>query len=333
MRSNVVTKPDAKLRSTRTGFWSPSFDELSEARRRVEGVASRTPLVESPSLSKRIGRQVFLKLECFQPIGVFKVRGAYNKISQTHETEVVAASSGNHGIAVAFASRLLGKRCTIVVPETVVKEKLGKMEEYGGNVVKFGKYSDERELKARSIAEESRAAFIHPFNDRQVIVGQGTAGLEIAEQLSEFDSIIVPVGGGGLISGVATAIKTVKPSVNVFGAEPEGAAKLGAALKAGHTVRLEHPSSVADGLITRAIGELPFGICRSFVDGAFAVSDDQIISATRLLAREEHIFAEPSGAVPLAALLSEREDSRLGQRVVLLVSGGNISLKLLKKIL
>jgi threonine dehydratase len=311
----------------------PSLDELSEARRRVEGVASRTPLVESPSLSKRVGRRVFLKLECFQPIGVFKVRGAYNKISQTSKADVVAASSGNHGIAVAYASRLLGKRCTIVVPETIVKEKLGKMKEYGGNVVKFGRYSDERELKAKSIAEESKAAFIHPFNDRQVIAGQGTAGLEIAEQLSKFDSVIVPVGGGGLISGIATAIKSLKPSVKVFGAEPEGAAKLGAALKAGHPVRLEHPSSVADGLITRAIGELPFGICRSLVDGAFAASDDQIMSAMRLLAHEAHIFAEPSAAVPLAVLLSERENTWLGQRVVLLVSGGNISLNLLKKIL
>src|SRR5881396_647998 len=161
----------------------PTIEDIRTAARRIDGVASETPLVESPSLSRILGREVYLKLECFQPIRVFKIRGAYNKISQLSAKKIVAASSGNHGIAVAYCSRLLGKQCTVVVPETAVKEKVDFIEEYGSGVVKFGKYHSDREAKAREIAGETGATFVPPFNDPDIIAGQGTCGLEITQQL------------------------------------------------------------------------------------------------------------------------------------------------------
>ena len=210
----------------------PSQREIERAAERIAGVAARTPLIESPALSKRTGLQVYLKLECFQPIKVFKIRGAYNKISHVTEKGIVAASSGNHGIAVAYSSHLLGKKCTVVVPETAIREKVDTILEYGAEVVKAGIFSGEREARAREIAQETGAAFVHPFNDPDVIAGQGTCGLEIAEQLDEFDSVLVPVGGGGLISGISIAVKATRPKTKVFGVEPQGAPKLTAALNA-----------------------------------------------------------------------------------------------------
>ncbi len=212
--------------------------DIEAAAEQISGVASRTPLIESPALSGRFGITVYLKLECFQPIRVFKIRGAYNKISQISAKKIVAASSGNHGIAVAYSSRMLGKQCTVVVPEAAVKEKLDVIQEYGADVVKFGKYHSDREMKAREIASQTGATFVPPFNDRDIIAGQGTCGLEIAQQLDEFDSVIVPVGGGGLISGISIAIKSLKPSARVYGVEPTGAAKMQASLSAGKIVTI-----------------------------------------------------------------------------------------------
>ena len=309
-----------------------SIDDVSEARKRIAGVASQTPLVESPALSQAFGGRIFLKLECFQPTKVFKIRGAYNKISRVPGGKVVAASSGNHGVAVAYVSRLLGKQSTIVVPENAVKEKVDTIKEYGAEVLKFGRFSDDRVKKAREIAAETSAVFIHPFDDPDIIAGQGTIGIEIVEQMKEVDSVVVPVGGGGLISGIATAVKSMKPSAKVFGSEPTGSSKLGPALKNGHIVRIEHPRSIADGLRTNSLGQLPFKICRRLVDGAFEVSEDQILRSMKLLARE-HVFAEPSAAVPLAALFSKSNRSRMGQEIVLVISGGNVAHSLLKKIL
>src|SRR5690348_9916509 len=216
----------------------PRLSDIEAAAERISGVAFKTPLVESPALSRRFGRNVFLKLECFQPIRVFKIRGAYNKISQISAKKIVAASSGNHGIAVAYSSRMLGKQCTVVVPETAVKEKIDVIQEHGADVVKFGKYHSDREAKAREIANQTGAKFVPPFNDPDIIAGQGTCGLEIARQLDDFDSVIVPVGGGGLISGIAIAIKSLIPSARVFGVEPSGSTKMAASLSAGKIVRI-----------------------------------------------------------------------------------------------
>jgi threonine dehydratase len=311
----------------------PGLGDIEAAAQRISGVASRTPLVESPALSRRFGKSVFLKLECFQPIRVFKIRGAYNKISQISAKRIVAASSGNHGIAVAYSSKLLGKHCTVVVPETVVKEKLDVIHENGAEVVKFGRYHADRETKAREISSETGATFVPPFNDRDIIAGQGTCGLEIVKQLDNFHSVIIPVGGGGLISGIAIAIKSLKPSSKVYGVEPTGATKMAASLSAGKLVRIEDPRSIADGLIPASVGELTLEACQKKVDGMFSVSDDEILSAMKLLIQEAHIFPEPSGSAPLAVLSKADETRKLGNRVVLVISGGNVSLNLLTRLL
>ena len=311
----------------------PRPKDIEAAAERITGVASRTPLIESPTLSRRFGITVYLKLECFQPIRVFKIRGAYNKISQLSAKKIVAASSGNHGIAVAYCSRLLGKQCTVVVPETAVKEKVDVIEEYGAGVVKFGKYHSDREAKAREIAGETGATFVPPFNDPDIIAGQGTCGLEITQQLDDFDSVIVPVGGGGLVSGISIAIKSLKPSARVFGVEPTGAAKMQASLSAGKIVMINEPKSIADGLIPASVGDLTLEACQKNVDGMFSVSDDEILSAMKLLIEEAHIFPEPSGSAPLAVLSKPENLNKLGDRVVLVVSGGNVSLSLLNRLL
>jgi len=311
----------------------PRLKDIEAAAQRISGVASITPLIESPALSRRFGCRIFLKLECFQPIRVFKIRGAYNKISQLSAKKIVAASSGNHGIAVAYCSRLLGKQCTVVVPETAVKEKVDVIEEYGAGVVKFGKYHSDREAKAREIAGETGATFVPPFNDPDIIAGQGTCGLEITEQLDDFDSVIVPVGGGGLISGISIAMKSLNPSARVFGVEPTGAPKMQASLSAGKIVMINEPKSIADGLIPASVGDLTLEACQKNVDGMFSVSDDEILSAMKLLIQEAHIFPEPSGSAPLAVLSKPENRSRLGDRVVLVVSGGNVSLRLLNRLL
>jgi threonine dehydratase len=311
----------------------PRLADIEAAARRIAGVASRTPLIESPALSRRFGRRVYLKLECFQPIRVFKIRGAYNKISQISAKKMVAASSGNHGIAVAYSSRLLGKQCTVVVPEGAVKEKVDVIEEYGAELVKFGKYHSDREAKAREIAGQTGATFVPPFSDPDIIAGQGTCGLEIAQQLDDFDSVIVPVGGGGLISGISIAIKSLKPSARVYGVEPTGATKMQASLSGGRIVRIEDPRSIADGLIPASVGELTLEACRKNVDGMFSVPDDEILSAMKLLIQEAHIFPEPSGSAPLAVLSRAENSNKLGDSVVLVISGGNLSLSLLNRLL
>lgn len=310
----------------------PALEDIERAAKTIAGVAVRTPLVESPVLSKKAGCEVYLKLECFQPIKVFKIRGAYNKLSGSPRRKVVAASSGNHGIAVAYSSHLLGKTCTVVVPENAVKEKVDTILEYGAEVVKYGRVSSERETKARQISRESGALFVHPFEDFDVISGQGTCGLEIVDGLDQFDSVLVPVGGGGLISGISTAIKARMPDAKIFGVEPEGAPKLSAALKAGTVTVVPSPSSIADGLIPSALGPTTFAACSRYVDGALTATEDEIMNATKTMIKEARVIAEPSGATPLAPLLSG-SPQRFGKRVVVVVSGGNISLELLGRVL
>jgi threonine dehydratase len=311
----------------------PTIEEIRASARRIADVVSRTPLVESPSLSNRFGREIYLKLECFQPIRVFKIRGAYNKISQLASKKIIAASSGNHGLAVSFSSHLLGKECTVVIPETAVKEKADAIAEYGAEVLRFGKYHSERESKAVEISKRTGATFVHPFNDPDIISGQGTCGFEITEQLREFDTVIVPVGGGGLISGISIAVKALRPSAKVYGVEPKGATKMQMSLKAGKLVTLDAPQSIADGLIPSSVGDLTLEACQKNVDGMLSVSDDEIVSAMKLLVHEAHIFVEPSGSAPLAALMTQGNSDKLGKRVVLVVSGGNVSIDLMRRLL
>lgn len=311
----------------------PTIPEIEATRKTIEGVAVRTPLVDSPALSRKLGKEVYLKLECFQPIRVFKIRGAYNKVSQTAERSIVAVSSGNHGMATAYCARAFGKKCTVILPENPVQEKADAIAEYGAEILKFGKYHNEREARATQIVKETGAALIHPFNDQKVIAGQGTCGLEIVEQLSDFDSVVVPVGGGGLISGIAMAVKSRKPEAKVFGAEPAGAPKLDRALKEKKIVSVPDPKSVADGLSAPALGDLTFEACSRYVDGSFVVSDEEILAAMKALIRDARIFPEPSAAASLASVIAGRDTERLGKRIVFVISGGNVSQKLLAQVL
>jgi len=308
----------------------PDLKDIQAAQERIKNVAVKTPLLESLTLSHRFNRNVFLKLECFQPIRVFKIRGAYYKISHVKEDKVVALSSGNHGLAVAYSSRLLGKKATIVVPETAVKEKVNSIIEYGGEVVKV-KTLSEREPTANRIVNDTRAAMVHPFNDPLMIAGNGTCGLEIMEQCPEVDSVVVPIGGGGLISGISIAVKSIKPSANIYGVEPEGAPKMKEALRVGHPVNMDS-KSIADGLIPPSVGDLTLECCKKYVSSVETVSDEEIISAMKTLIKEVHIFPEPSGAAS-TAFLETGVKKKLGENVVVVVSGGNVSLELLSKVL
>src|SRR3989442_3635014 len=281
----------------------PALDDIFAASRRIEGVATKTPLVESPSLSKRFGRRVYLKLECFQPIRVFKIRGAYNKISQLSSKNIVAVSSGNHGMAVAYSSRLLGKKCTVILPETAIQEKVNTIIEYGAEAIKHGKYTTDRDAKAKEIVNKTGATLVHPFNDPDIIAGQGTCGLEIANQLDDFDSVIVPVGGGGLVSGISTAIKSLRPEAKVYGVEPQGAPKLQAALKAGKIVTFDSPKSIADGLIPSAVGGLTLQASSKDGDGGYHVFYYENLLGTKLFFSDTHIFPQPPLALISAVLL------------------------------
>ncbi len=309
---------------------------IQEARRRIVNVAYRTPLYFSPRLSALTNAKVYLKLESYQPIRVFKIRGAANKILKLDPEErkrgLIAASSGNHGLAVSYLANLTKTESTIVVPTNAVEEKVKAIEEYGGRVVKHGFFHDERFNKALEIQKATGALLIPPFDDPDVIAGQGTAGLEICEDLPDANMVIVPIGGGGLISGISTAIKSLKPDVKVVGVEPERASSMYQSIKNGKITRLSDTTSIADGLATREPGVLTFELVKQNVDDIVLVSEEQIERAVFDTMRECHLVIEPSAAAAVAALL-EKVHPGAGEKVVVVVSGGNVSLKALGAII
>jgi threonine dehydratase len=313
-----------------------SLTRIQEASRRIANLAFKTPLYHSPALSMATNASVYLKLECYQPIRVFKIRGAANKILQLSQEErkrgLVAASSGNHGLAVSYLAKLTGTQATIVVPTTAVEEKVRAIEEYGAVVIKEGLFHDERFAKALEIQKTTGAVLIPPFDDPDIIAGQGTIGLEIFESLPDVDTVIVPIGGGGLISGIATAIKNLNRSVQVVGVEPETASSMYRSVKNDKITRLSDTTSIADGLATREPGELTFEYVKRYVDEIVLVSEEAIERAVFTTMKECHLIIEPSAAAAIAALL-EKVEPESGSKVVVVVSGGNVSLKLLQTIL
>ena len=313
-----------------------SLTAIQDAGRRIAGVAYKTPMYYSPALSKATDANVYLKLECYQPIRVFKVRGAANKILQLSLEErkrgLVAASSGNHGLAVSYLAKLTESHATIVVPTTAVEEKVKAIEEYGATVVKEGLFHDERFAKALEIQKATGAVLIPPFDDADVIAGQGTIGLEIHESLPDVDAVIVPIGGGGLISGIAAAIKSLNPNVQVFGVEPERASSMYESVKNGKITHLSDTTSLADGLATREPGKLTFECVKQYVNKILLVSESQIERAVFTTMKECHLVIEPSAAAAVAALLEKLHPEK-NAKIVVVVSGGNVSLKLLQTIL
>ncbi|MDV3243701.1 MAG: threonine/serine dehydratase [Nitrososphaerales archaeon] len=314
----------------------PDLEEIERAEERIRRFIPPTPLEYSARLSSMLGREVYLKLEAFQPIHVFKIRGALNKLIQLGDSAmkkgVVTASSGNHGLAIAYASRMFGTRAVICVPENANPQKVSAIEDQGAEVVRFGKGYDQAYEHALRIAERRKLTFVHAFNDRDVIAGQGTCGLEMVRQLGDLDSAVVAIGGGGLISGISIALKRSLKSVRVYGAETTAIPSMYASIEEGRMVRVNPKPTIADGMQSSIPGELTFKAVSKFVDKIGLVNDRQLEDAIYDLLVNTGVLAEPAGASPLAALKGPLRKEK-GSKTVLVVSGGNISVALLAKIL
>jgi len=313
----------------------PTAQDVKRAAKMIQGIAYRTPLHRSEHLSRRFDANVFLKLECYQPIRVFKIRGATNKMLHLDDIQshgVVAVSSGNHGLAVAYIARLLGTNATIVVPTSAVAEKVAAIKEQGATVIEHGRSHAERHARGLQIQKEQGAFLVHPFDDPDIIAGQGTIGLEILEDLPDVDTVLVPVGGGGLIAGISLAVKAEKPDIKVYGVQSERAPSMYESIKAGKPIRLDDSTTIADGLAPGEPGQLTFRITREQVDRILLTSEDDIRSATRMALESLHVLVEPSAAAVVAALRHSYRP-RKGENLVLVISGGNISLRLLRDLL
>jgi threonine dehydratase len=292
-------------------------------------------MIYSDTFSKLTGKEVFLKLENLQKTGSFKIRGAYYKLSQftpsMKSRGVVAASAGNHAQGMALASSILGIHSTIVMPEGVSLAKQLATQAYGGEVVLFGQNTDEALHYAKRLTEGGKF-FIHPFDDEQVIAGQGTIGLEILEEVPGVEAIIVPIGGGGLVSGIATIVKKRKPNVEVIGVQSSQVPSAYYSLKRKRIVEVKAKPTLADGIAVQRVGEITFPLIQKGVDEIVTVEEDEIASAILMLMERKRIVAEGAGATPLAALLSKRLKTRL-KKIVLVISGGNIDFHLLDRII
>lgn len=310
--------------------------DIQGAAERIRGRILRTPLLHSPSLSERFSADVRLKLENLQKTGSFKIRGATNKLSLRRDVigpaGVVAASAGNHAQGVALAARQAKLPATIVMPEWVSISKQEATRSYGGKVEIFGTSIAECLQRAAEISRKG-PALIHPFDDPDIIAGQGTIGLEILDDCPDADVILVPVGGGGLIAGIASAVKALRPRARVIGVETSACPSASESMRMGEPVRVPAAASLADGVSVKQIGDLNFDILREAVDTIVAVEEDQIAAAVLLLLERKKILAEGAGALPLAALLKGAVEIPAGSRVVPVISGGNVDSPLLGRIL
>ena len=311
-----------------------TLDDIQRAAERIQTTARRTPLERSRWLSSELHGDVLLKLECLQLTGSFKLRGALAKLSRLTEAErgrgVLTVSAGNHGLAVAHCAEALKLDARIVVPRSAARGKVEAIRRYPVTLVECGETYDEAERAARRMESESGAVFVSPYNDPEVIAGQGTIALEILEDAPDLDAIIVPVGGGGLIAGVAIAAKALQPHVKVYGAEPATTATMSAALAAGRLVEIIEEETIADGLAGNIEpGSMTFAITRDLIDGMIVVDEAAIRRAIARVAREDRLMIEGSAAVSIAALSDVRLQS---QRVAAIITGRNITLDLFTRI-
>lgn len=303
--------------------------DIQEARARIEAHITRTPLLRMHALDERLGCKVYVKAECMQTTGAFKLRGALNKALSLSKDElqrgIVAASSGNHGKAVAYACRMLGTQATIVLPDTAAKVKEDAIRAYGAEIVHCD--ASERFEVASRIASERGATLVPPFNDDYVMAGQGTIGLEVMEQCPELDAVVVPVSGGGLIAGVSTAVKAASPRTAVYGAEPAVLPRYTASLAAGQLVTVQKRATVADALLSQVPGSKCFPIVAANVDAVAAVDEERIVQGMKLLLLEGKLLCEPSSAIGIGAVLQGLIHAQPTDRICFIVSGGNISLE------
>jgi len=314
-----------------------TLDDLRQAQSRIQGIATRTHLIEFTHSDPT--RLLYLKPENQQPIGAFKIRGAYNKIASLSDAErkrgVITYSSGNHAQGVAYAARALGVKAVIVMPSNAPAIKREATAKLGADIVEVGPASDERKAKAEELAAQHGYVIVPPYNDEKIIAGQGTIGLEILEDRTEVETVFAPVGGGGLISGVAAAIKMTKPEVNIIGVEPELAADAQASLRTGAIVQFpadEVSRTIADGLRTQSVGPINFEHLQCFVDAIVTVTEDEIRQAMKLLAANPETIAEPSGAVSVAGFLFRADQLPKSRVNIAIISGGNIEPKLLEEL-
>ncbi len=308
---------------------------ILEARERLKKAVRSTDLVQSQVLSIPGKRDVFLKTECLQYTGSFKLRGAYNRVALLTPEEkkcgVIASSAGNHAQGVALAATKFGVKSTIVMPEGAPLAKVAATRGYGAEVVLHGQVYDDAYQEACRIQKETGAVFVHPFNDPYVIAGQGSIGLEIMDSRPDIDTVVVPIGGGGMASGVAAAIKLLNPQVKVIGVEASGAASMLASREAGHIVTLPKAHTIADGIAVKTPGEMTFDMCQKYVDEIVTVEEGEIAGAILTLLEKCKIVAEGAGAVSVAAVLYEKFDT--SGKVACVVSGGNIDVTTLQRIL
>ncbi len=309
---------------------STSIADVYRADKQLSGVVKKTRLIYSDFFSEQSGNEVFLKPENMQHTGAFKLRGAYNKISQLTAEEkakgVITASAGNHAQGVAFAAQKLGVKAVICMPATTPILKIEATKAYGAEVVLHGDSFDDAYLHSLELQKKHGYIYVHPFNDREVLLGQGTTALEIVNELKDVDAILVPIGGGGFASGVALATKLVSPTVKVIGVEPENAACMKAALDAGKILTLKSADTVADGCAVKTAGTLTFEFCKKYLDEIITVNEMEIMSALLFLIEKHKLIAEGAGVLSLAAL---NKLNFKGKKVVAIVSGGNIDISTL----
>lgn len=314
----------------------PTLEQISSARERVSHELHVTPITRATLLGNEAGVELFLKCENLQKTGSFKVRGALNKLATldpaARDRGVVTVSAGNHAQALAWAARVMGVHATVVMPATASKAKADASAAYGAEVIRHGSAFEAFD-RAQSLATERGLTFVHPFDDEDIMAGAGTTGLEILEQAPDVETVIVPVGGGGLIAGIAAAIKQRRPAVRIYGVEPVGAAAMRDSLDRGHAVRLQVVNTIADGLAAPMAGTLTYEVVRRYVDDVVLVTDEEIATAVRALLMRTKLLAEPAGAAGVAALLARKLPVRGGERVVAVLSGGNVDPEKLKGML
>ncbi|WP_428236361.1 pyridoxal-phosphate dependent enzyme [Gracilimonas sp.] len=312
----------------KTNLTPPVFDDVKEARHRISEHIHRTPVLSSKQVNQKTGGQIFFKCENFQKVGAFKFRGASNAIFSLSDDEaakgVATHSSGNHAQALALAAKLRGIPAYVVMPENAPKVKVKAVKNYGAEVTFCESTLEARESTLEKVVAQTGATFIHPYNDARIVAGQGTAALELLEDYPDLDMIIAPVGGGGLLSGTALAAKSIKPDIQVIGAEPANADDAFRSFQKGELIPVKNPDTIADGLRT-SLGELPFSLIRQYVDDIVTVPEESIIEAMRYVWERMNMIIEASCAVPVAAVFDGKVDVN-GKKVAIIITGGNVDL-------
>ncbi|MCA8247840.1 threo-3-hydroxy-L-aspartate ammonia-lyase [Burkholderia multivorans] len=307
----------------------PSFDDVAAAAARIAGHAHRTPVMTSRTVDDALGAQVFFKCENLQRMGAFKFRGAFNALSRFDAEQrrrgVVAFSSGNHAQAIALSARMLGIPATIVMPQDAPAAKIAATRGYGGTVVTYDRYTEDREQIGRELAERDGLTLIPPYDHPDVIAGQGTAAIELFDEVGPLDAVFTPLGGGGLLSGTALATRALSPNARLYGVEPEAGNDGQQSFRSGAIVHIDTPRTIADGAQTQHLGNITFPIIRRDVDDILTATDDELVECMRLFASRMKIVVEPTGCLSFAGARRMKDELK-GKRVGIVISGGNVDL-------